>query len=75
MSSFLLNAAYFICVLSLVMWGVVFYTYNVTNPLLYWLPFSNLLGIMLAHYVDRDSKEMVSSVEGLEQFKYSFKGV
>jgi hypothetical protein len=74
-NSVILNAAYFISVLSMLAWGAVFFRYNVTNPLLYWLPLSNIAGIALAHYVDRDSKDLITSAEGLEQYKYRFKGV
>lgn len=74
-NSILLNAAYLISVMSLLGWGIVFQNYGVSNPLLYWLPLGNLAGIVLAHYVDRDTRDLVSSVEGLDQYKYSFKGV
>lgn len=70
-----MNLAYFIAALSMIMWGVVFHTFGVTNPLLYWLPLGNIAGIALAQYVDNDTRDLVTSVEGLEQYKYSFKGV
>ena len=59
----------------MLMWGIIFYTYSVTNPLLYWLPVGNIAGLALAMYVDRDTMDMVTSAEGIEQFKYSMKGV
>jgi len=61
--------------MSLVAWGVVFNTYYITNPLFYWLPLSNIAGIALAQYIDSDTRDMISSAAGLEQYKYSFKGV
>ena len=74
-SALLLNTAYFVCALSIVMWGVVFCSYGVNNPVLFWLPLGNIAGILLAHYVEKDTNDMVTSAEGLEQYKYSFKGV
>lgn len=75
MNKILLNAAYFISLLTLLAWGAMFYKFQVTNPLLYWLPLGNLAGILLAHYVDSDSKDLVNSAESLEQYKYRCKGV
>lgn len=75
MNSILLNLAYFVAAFSLITWGVIFNNYGVNNPLLYWLPLSNVCSIGLAHYVDRDTVDLVKSVEGIEQYKYNFKGV
>lgn len=71
----LLNGAYFIAAFALIAWGVVFNNFHITNPLFYWLPLCNLAGIALAQYIDRDTRDMVSSAAGLDQYKYNFKGV
>jgi hypothetical protein len=70
-----LNLAFFAAALSTVMWGVIFSTYHIENPLLFWLPTANVVGVALALYVDSDTAELVSSVAGIEQYKYSLKGV
>lgn len=71
----LLNIAYLVAAFTLIAWGVVFHNLHITNPLFFWLPLSNIAGIALAHYIDKDTKDMISSAAGLEQYKYNFKGV
>mmetsp|Transcript_45665 Transcript_45665/g.79845 ORF Transcript_45665/g.79845 Transcript_45665/m.79845 type:complete len:186 (-) Transcript_45665:88-645(-) len=71
----LLNIAYLIAAFTLIAWGVVFHNLHITNPLFFWLPLSNIAGIALAQYIDKDTKDMISSAAGLEQYKYNVKGV
>ncbi len=66
---------YAVAVLSLISWLVLFWNMGVTNPVLYWLPFANIAGLLLATYVDYDSSSLLVSAEGLEKFKYNLKGV
>ncbi len=60
---------------SLVGWMLVFYQYGVTNWLLYWLPSVNIVGSVIAVYVDRDSKSIFQQVVELENSKYNLKDV
>lgn len=68
-------SAYLLATGSLVAWLAVFWYYNVTNPLLYWMPLSNVAALLLSQYVDSDSSDLIQSAERLEQYKYNCKGV
>lgn len=46
-----------------------------TNPVLYWLPTANFLGLLIVWYIDYDSQCLFSDVERLDASKYEFKKV
>ena len=56
-------------------WLIVFYTLGATHPVLYWMPFVSIGGMLLATYVDYDSNSLIASAEGLDKYKYNLKGV
>jgi hypothetical protein len=56
-------------------WTKIFYIRGVTNPILYWIPTADMAALLLAQYVDFDSKGLVNSAEGLENYKYENKSV
>jgi hypothetical protein len=60
---------------TLIVWLTIFHRMGVTNPILYWMPFANLGGILLATYVDYDTNSLLASAESLDNFKYNLKGV
>lgn len=68
-------AAYLLAGGTVLAWALIFRQFGVSHPGLYWMPISNILGLALAHYVDYDSTDLVTSAKRLEEFKYSFKGV
>ncbi len=51
----------------------MFYVHKVTNPILFWIPMVDLVGLMLAQYIDFDSNGLIVNVEGLEKYKYNYK--
>lgn len=55
------------------MWCKIFFTHNVSNPLLFWIPVVDLGGLALALYVHLDSKSIISMAEGLTNYKYAHK--
>lgn len=57
----------FICLIS---WLYIFWLEGVTNPLLYWLPFANIISLLLAIYVDSDVNSMIREADALNMFKY-----
>jgi len=64
-----------LCCATSAAWSAVFYVHSVTAPTLYWLPLSNLAGVALAIYVDRDAEVLEHDVDGLHASKYEFKKV
>lgn len=58
-----------------IFWLFLFWKFEVSNPVLYWLPFADILILLLASYVDKDCKSLLSSTEELEKLKYNCKGV
>ena len=54
-------------------WCFIFFQHSVTNVALYWLPLSNLGGLLLALYIDYDLKSVSASVNNLNNAKYVFK--
>jgi hypothetical protein len=62
-----------VAIVVFVSWCKVFYTHKVTNPLLFWIPMVDLLGLGLALYVHLDSKSLVSLANDLNNYKYSHK--
>jgi hypothetical protein len=56
-------------------WSKIFYMHGVTNPVLYWIPLADMLALLLAQYVDFDSKGLILSVQNLENYKYNAKSV
>jgi hypothetical protein len=65
---------YVVGVVVLLGWLQVFYVHQVTNPLLFWIPMVDLVGLLLAQYIDFDSNGLILNVEGLEGYKYNYKG-
>ena len=57
----------FICLIS---WLYIFWLEGVTNPLLYWLPFANIISLLLAVYVDSDVNSMIRETDALNLLKY-----
>jgi hypothetical protein len=64
-----------VSVLFLGLWCGIFAYHNVTNIDLYWLPAVNILGLMLALYIDRDAKQLLDDADRLESLKYEYKKV
>ena len=58
---------------SAVGWIVIFWELKIDVLLLYWLPFGNLCGILLALYVDRDMSSLVADSENMDSLKYNLK--
>ena len=56
-----------------VTWTKIFYIHGVTNPVLYWIPSVDMAALLLAQYVDFDSKGLVKSVDRLEAYRYDHK--
>jgi hypothetical protein len=56
-------------------WSKIFYLSGVINPGFYWIPTADMAALLLAQYVDFDSKGLVLSAEKLENFKYEAKSV
>lgn len=54
-------------------WCKVFYSHNVSNPLLFWIPIVDLLGLGLAQYVHLDSKSLISMASDLQNSRYAHK--
>ena len=69
------GVAYAIASGTLLGWGLVFWQQGVSHPALLWLPIVSVFCLCLAHYVDADTFDLLNSVERIEQFKYSLKGV
>ncbi len=65
--------AYIVGVVVLIGWVRVFYVHKVTNPILFWIPMVDLVGLLLAQYIDFDSNGLIVNVEGLEKYKYNYK--
>lgn len=56
-------------------WLRIFYLHSVTNPIFYWMPLADILGLLLALYVDFDSNGLIQLADGLEKYKYENKSV
>ena len=56
-------------------WAAIFWIHSVTSPSLLWLPLVNVLGVLLALYVDRDSDLLKHLPDALNASKYEFKKV
>lgn len=67
--------ALLIALLSLVYWSSIMWRHRVHVLSILWLPLGNLCTLLLSVYIDRDTNELVSSVERMDAFKYNLKSV
>lgn len=71
----LIYFGWLISIVLLSMWLAIFFIKSVTNPFLYWMPFSNVVGILLISYIEKDTNSLMSEVKKLEKFKYEFRSI
>ena len=65
-----LNIGFILALICLISWLYIFWLEGVTNPPLYWLPFANIISLLLAIYVDSDVNNMITETNSLNMFKY-----
>lgn len=71
----MINATLILSIFLFVYIMFIFFVHNVINILLYWMPFSNLFGFLLAQFVNKDLDGLIQGVTDLENLKYSYKSV
>jgi hypothetical protein len=68
------NIGGIISLVPVMIWGKILFDPNL-DWVMVWIPFSGILCILIALFVDSDSKQTEKGLEELEQMKYNFKSI
>jgi hypothetical protein len=68
------NCLLVLSVVVMCFWIKIFRDFSITSPLLYWMPFGNVVCLLLARYIDSEMVTLVSDVKILDPLVYNFKG-